>query len=52
MTGSREEKAVGSRKLIGSLGVLSLVSRISILYRIANKLQEQQCIGLARCRYR
>ena len=49
MTGSREEKAVGSRKLIESLGVLSLVSRISIL---ANKLQEQQCIGLARCRYR
>ena len=40
---------VGSRGLIGSLGVLSLVSRISILYSIANKLQEQQCIGLARC---
>ena len=43
---------MGSRGLIGSLGVLLLVSRISILYSIANKLQEQQCIGLARCRYR
>ena len=46
MTGSREGKAVGSRGPIGSLGVLSLVSRISVLYGIANKLQEQQCIGV------